>query len=267
MRKALIFIFAFIFIFTVPVIPKASNGYESIYPSGNILKTPYDLFQYWEKHGYPDYVCGVWSTNGGTEELTFGITDGYDHNGNKGKDVILLNVKDYYKITFVYQKYSKNYLLEIMDELNVYFEKSKELGFTSMAIYDNENCVKLGIRKDKENDPKTNEFINEIKSKYGDAISVEFTEEIIEYTMLINSDNTYTTPKTHILYIVVLCSFIIVTALGVSILKTKKAVLSNGEIADEYKYSKKEIENKIKNSTFSPSSSLDKKIMDEISKK
>ena len=126
MKKFFIFLLSVVLIFTMSLGAFADEKYSASSDSGEDVsaasdyvssdvevKTINDLFQYWEFNGYPDYVCGVWSTDGSENNLTVGIlkTD----EGENGKDEILSKIENDEAVTFEYQKYSKNYLFEIQN--------------------------------------------------------------------------------------------------------------------------------------------------------
>ena len=85
-------------------------------------------------------------------------------------------VKDDSSITFVYQEYSRNYLLQIQKELDGYFEK--DLGLISTGLNEKNNCIVLGIFEERKDEADTQKMIGEITQKYGNAVSVEYTDEL-----------------------------------------------------------------------------------------
>ena len=132
-----------------------------------------ELYEAWCEN-LPDYICGVWSTDGGTENLTFGIQN--NAAGNAGKAQMLELVENDGSLTFVYQVYGRNALLRIQEELYPYLEK--DLGLISTALDEIGNCIELGILEDRKNDADTKGMIREITRKYGDAVSVVYTGQI-----------------------------------------------------------------------------------------
>ncbi|MBQ9767952.1 MAG: hypothetical protein IJW37_07605 [Lachnospiraceae bacterium] len=140
-----------------------------------IFSTAGDLFQHWSSAGYPDYVTGVWSTDGGMDNLTVGVLE--NEAGEAGKQEILDLVEHDATVTFVSQTYSRNYLLQIQEELLPYF-KQEELGMVANGLYDTENHIQVEIHTDKANDEASLNFITELKSMYGDAVSVVYTDGI-----------------------------------------------------------------------------------------
>lgn len=243
------------------------------YPTGNLLKSPYELFQYWEKNGYPEYVCGVWSTNGGSQELTFGILENYYVNGNKAEDLIYLNVRNDSNLTLVYQKHSKNVLLSIMDEIEEQMKKNgTELGITCAGLYDDRNVVELTIKKEKQQNEKTNLFVSYLKMKYGDALSVVFSDEEIKYTAMLNP-LIYETKKIEaenrkdfFILISALClGLLMISAFLLGRKKILKAT-TNEEITED-KYSIKTLKKEIKETQINVSEKIDEKIKNMINNK
>ena len=134
--------------------------------------TAFDLFQQWCNDGYPDYVTGIWSTDGSSYNVTIGITD--DAAGEAGKQEILNLVENDATVTFSTQTYTHNYLMQIQDELLPYFKE--DLGLAATGLYDRENYIGVEILIAKAEEEATVNFIAELKEKYGDAISISYTE-------------------------------------------------------------------------------------------
>ena len=61
--------------------------------------TLFDLFHHWCTDGYPDYVTGIWSTDGSSYNLTLGVTN--DAAGEAGKQEILDQIEDDASVAFV----------------------------------------------------------------------------------------------------------------------------------------------------------------------
>ena len=168
MKKFVTFLFAILLICSCSVIASAEEGKYD---------TAGDLYEAWYET-LPDYICGVWSTDGGASNLTFGIQN--TELGNAGKTEMLELVKDDSSITFVYQEHSRNYLLQIQKELDGYFEK--DFGLISTGLNEKNNCIVLGIFEERKDEADTQKMIGEITQKYGNAVSVEYTAASVEYT-------------------------------------------------------------------------------------
>lgn len=146
-----------------------------------------DLFQQWSYEGYPDYVTGIWSTDGSSYNLTVGITN--DAAGEAGKQEILNLIEDDASVTFVTQKYSHSYLMQIHEELFPYFEQ-EELGMVSSGVYETENYVGVEFLAESAVNEASLNFIEELKEKYGDAISVTYTEGYVDLTDELQNSTT-----------------------------------------------------------------------------
>lgn len=141
-------------------------------------ETAGDLHQAWCEQ-YPDYICGMWSTDGGTENITFGIQN--NASGNAGREEMLALVEKDSSLTFVYQVYSRNYLLQIQRELLPYMEK--DLGLVYTGLDEKNNCITLGILEERKTSADTQKMLREITERYGTAVSSEYTGAIHLYTL------------------------------------------------------------------------------------
>lgn len=232
-----------------------------------------DLFQYWELNdAYPDYVCGVWSTDGGVTNLAIAVQD--TDEGNAGKQEILDLIEDDSTVTFEYREHSYNKLREVQNELFPYFEKN--LGLVSTGIYVMSSNVVVGILEEKKDDPATVEMIEEIKSIYGDMIEIEYTGPVVAtvYTepALVNIDeivnNNITSADCLPLIAVGIILLVFVTIFA---FRKKRAMMlqaSTGDtVVSTVSLTAKEVENAVKKSTVDVPSCLDEKIFNAINDK
>lgn len=237
-----------------------------------------DLYQDWAATyppdytpSYPDYVCGVWSTDGGMTNLTIAVQD--NEAGEAGKQEILDLIADDSTVTFVYQKYSKNYLLSIQKEIDLYFENDLGMVFTGVNEYDNR--VDIGILEERKNDPDTKKMIDELTEKYGDAVFIECTyavasiEDTVADFSTISDANDEVNNK-HI--IVVLCAVgsVFIAVASVVVVRKRSALTlqtNTGENIATSTLSTKEVENMVKSSNTEVPAELDAKIMTEINNK
>ena len=67
-------------------------------------------------------------------------------------------------------------LLQIQKELDGYFEK--DFGLISTGLNEKNNCIVLGIFEERKDEADTQKMIGEITQKYGNAVSVEYTDEL-----------------------------------------------------------------------------------------
>jgi len=255
MKKLFVFIMFIIVIFSCLIAVSAEKAQYA---------TAGELYQAWAED-LPDYICGVWSTDGGTSNLTFGVQN--NEAGNAGKEKILELIENDSSVTFVYQEFSRNYLLQIQKEIDKEY-LGKETGLISTGPYDINNCIMLGIKEDKKDDPDTQKMIEEITSKYGKAVSFEYTDKILLFTGDDNSPVDYN--KFENTQLVALFTFLLFTLLfsGVifAVVKRRKTAILQTNSGITVSHSQKKVENMVKESDYNVPSELDKKIINSISK-
>lgn len=233
--------------------------------------TAFDLFQHWSNDGYPDYVTGVWSTDGGSYNVTVGITN--DAAGEAGKQEILALVEDDASVNFAPQTYSHNYLMQIQDELFPYFEQ--DLGLVATGLYDMENYIGVEILSAKANDKATLSFIAELQQKYGDAVSISYSEGFATTTDeigLMNPLAPSNAGKTSFSPLLIAGAILIpLLVFGIYFALRKRFVpvmQTNAEktVTRSGKISVKEVEGIVKDSSLTVSKEVDEKVMEEIGK-
>jgi len=218
-----------------------------------------ELYEAWYEN-LPDYICGVWSTDGGTNNLTFGIQN--NAAGNAGKQEMLDLVKNNSTLTFVYQEYSRNYLLQIQREIDEYMKK--ELGLISTALNEQNNCIELGILKERKDDVATQDMIKEITDRYGKAVTVEYTDAI--YALTTDMNGLWTSQ-----HIILIMGIVVVCLAGIFFVFQKRNVLllqtNNGAtVSTATSPSTKEVEDLVRKTQYDIPSELDQRIMNEINK-
>lgn len=119
---------------------------------------------------YPDGVCGVWSTDGSADNLTFAVTD--DERGEKAKADILAAVEDDSTVTFATQKYTHSELKAVQDAVSEHIlgYSGEEIGVAGWGIYEMENKVHVDIIVSK---PGAEDFMRWGYENYGDKIMFE----------------------------------------------------------------------------------------------
>ena len=232
--------------------------------------TLFDLFQTWANDGYPDYVTGIWSNDGSSYNLTVGVVEGAA--GEAGKQEILNLIENDASVTFTTQAYSYNYLMQIQDELTPYF-KQEELGMVGSGIYDSENHVEIDFLTQKANDETTLNFIAELQQKYGDAISVSYTEGytlLTEEIKLTTSPTPSTAGKTSyspllvagliLIPLLIFGAYFALRKRFVPVLQTNAGwtVTKTGTL------SMKEVEELVKDSSLTVSKDVDERVMERI---
>ena len=147
----------------------------TVFAQTGTFATAYDLYSYWNEQRYtvpettspyPDYVCGVWSTDGSMENLTFAVTK--DEAGEAGKAEILELVEDDATVSFAYQTYPYAELWAIQQELTD--SLGDETGAWGIGVYETENAVGIHIDMDH---PGSEAFMLECFETYGDRVRFE----------------------------------------------------------------------------------------------
>ena len=219
-----------------------------------------DLYEAWCEN-LPDYICGVWSTDGGTDNLTFGIQN--NEAGNAGKQRMLELIENDSSVTFVYQQFSRNYLLQIQEEIFCYFER--DLGLVSTGLNEYDNCIELGISKERKGDADTQEMIKELTGKYGKAVSVSYTGLIFAATLNQNQAALMQPALFSSLALILLAGgfVLILTQRKFRVLlKTPKGTAH----AEAAPLSAKEVEDMVRNAVEPVPPALEQKILDGIGK-
>ena len=242
-------LFSVLFVFSCAVVVSAE---EAQYSNAG------ELYEAWAEN-LPDYICGVWSTDGGYSNLTFGIQD--NEAGNAGKQKMLDLIENDSSITFVYQEYSRNYLLQIQREIDEYMKL--DLGLVSTGLYDTRNCIELGILEDRKNDADTQTMIKEITDKYGNAVSVTYTDARFELTLGEEKDPM----AQYSLFLPVFLVAVAVLGMLFIVIQKRGVLLQTGNgttMVSTTSPTGKELEGMVKKSSYKTSSKLDKRIMNAI---
>lgn len=177
MKRACLTVFLLILVIQLSV---SAGALES-----GAVQTAGDLWQHWVSQDcIPDFITGVWSTDGSTTNLTFGLLPG--DTGEHAKRQILDWIADDSTVTFVTQTYSRNYLFAIMEDVNTYFEK--DLGFTSAGPCEYDNVVYIELHTDYQNNPDTLAAVAELEEKYANAVSISFTDAVYHLTLDVSTE-------------------------------------------------------------------------------
>lgn len=138
-----------------------------------------DLYQAWGGYaGYPDYVCGVWSTDGGMTRMTVAVTD--DEAGEKGRQEILAMLANPETVVFTTQKYSYRELQKVMDEITV--QMGGDSPIVACGVYEMENKVHVTVNREHE---AAGGALSALTAQYGDLILVEEGEMIYDTLALV----------------------------------------------------------------------------------
>ena len=185
----------------------AEPSAPTVYPTAGHLVAS------WEGD-YPHNLCGVWSTDGKWENVTFGIKE--DENSEAIKQWLLTQVEDRDTVTFAYQEYTYGELFAVMDELG--YKRDLRKGITLLALYDMENCIVVGVNM-KPLSPEAQALIVECTDKYGDMVRFEHCSGIEVYEDLIDSEHFtvyYAAPSSPVFPVwpAVLGAFLLLLAFG-----------------------------------------------------
>ena len=234
-----------------------------------VFETAGELYQSWAGvDSFPSYVCGVWSTNGGSDNLTIAVLKTKE--GENGKAEILGLVKDDSTVTFAYGEYSRDYLTQTLNEITELFKTSEEHGIVAVALLDKENRLELTVIDKYENNKESKETLENLKSQYGDVFIINYAKEPIisediAYTTSTDisiHDDKHTPNYTNIVLLIILIfsvTFMVVRKRRQALLKT-----TTGEVMTTEKLSDNEIESLIKNSYITYPQELDNKISEAI---
>lgn len=170
MKRILLLVICFLLMYSFCVTVNAENT--------GIYDTAGKLYEAWiSQGGVPDYISGVWSTDGSMNNLTFGVVMG--ESGEKGQQEILSLVRDDSTVTIVNQTYSRNYLYQIQEELvDAYFDKG--LGLVTAGVYEQENKLLFEVNAAFSDNADTLALIQQITEQYGDAVSFSFVDSDLQ---------------------------------------------------------------------------------------
>lgn len=231
------------------------------------------LYEAWvSQDKVPDYISGVWSTDGGRDNLTFCLVEG--EAGEKGQQEILDLVIDDSTVTFAYQTYSRNYLYQIQDAVvDAYFDK--QLGLVTAGVREHENKVCFEVHIDYAENQDTLAMIQQVTDQYGDAVYFSYIDY---YPQLVTStEPTATTPflvmanpQKQVMPVGLTFAFSAIAMAFLIFIEIRRrqviAIMSDGASVaiGKHSFSKKEIETDIRNADVEPSESLDYRVMQSI---
>lgn len=227
------------------------------------FETAGDLFQYWEGNdAYPDYVCGMWSTDGGYYNLTIAVQN--TEEGNAGKEEILALVENDATVTFVYGENSYNYLRRVQRELEPYF--GEETGLVSSGVDVMNSRITIGFLEEKFGTPENIALMDELREKYGDVFTVEVgaivytLEEKLSDVAIVNFSEK--SVKDYTVFWII--GSLLLLLFAVAVLRRRVAVTPEGDTATDVSLTKREVENMVKNADVEYPTELDDKILNKI---
>ena len=220
----------------------------------------------------PDYITAVISTDGGTDNLTFGLVAG--DAGERGRQEILDLVRNDASVTIMYQTYSRNELYLIQDEIvNEYF--AQDLGLISAGVCEGVNKIVLEVKTDYAENADTLQMIQKVTDRYGDRVSFHFTDS--EIVALVGTQTTVTNPMmvmadprspfNLLTFSLILCTMML-AVLGCMEIRRHRLIAATGNgavvIQESKPLSRKEVEDAIRSSEFKPSEALQDRVMRSI---
>ena len=231
------------------------------------------LYEAWTSQGsVPDYISGVWSTDGSMNNLTFGVVMG--ESGEKGQQEILSLVLDDSTVTIVDQTYSRNYLYKIQEEIvDAYFDKG--LGLVTAGVSERENKLLLEVKDSFADNADTQSLIQQITAQYGDAVSFRFIDSDLQIVAEMQPETTSSIsfiaipekPTEPIIFIFLLCAITVIILLITEIRRRQLAAMTaNGSVFtyNVKKIHKNELITAIRMAEIKPSAALDDRIMESI---
>ena len=229
------------------------------------------LYEAWMRQGgVPDYISGVWSTDGSTENLTFGLVKG--EAGEQGKQEILALVRNDSTVTIVYQTYSRNYLYRIQREIeDAYFEAG--LGLVTAGVMEMENKIRFEVHTNFADNADTLAMIQQVTEQYGDAVYFRYIDTYPQFV-----GGTQPAPTSPILvmmnpqnqvfpFVFVIFGVALVFLLFIEIQRRRvMAVAADGTpmVMGKKSITKKEVEATIRKTEIEPSEALDDRVMRSI---
>ena len=137
----------------------------AVHADGEPYENAYELWASWDQ-SYPDFVAGVWSTDGGVERLTFALVEGA---GEAEKEEILSRIRDKDSVSFAEgYRYSYAELRSVQAELTAYLGDGT--GAFGIGVYEGKNRVHIDINTD---NPGAEAFMRMCRETYGDMIVFE----------------------------------------------------------------------------------------------
>ncbi len=227
--------------------PKGADSKPAFY------QTAYDLLQSWDEQ-YPDYICGVWSADGSSDHLVFGITK--DAAGEAGKQEILACIVDDATASFVYQNYSYHTLRKMQTEIDSFFDQGVGLLGTGILVSENKLEVGMDLKNTTE---EMKQFMEQCSARYGDA--VVFVQGEAAYFV------SQPLPDRGVPWTV--CAFLVLITLWLAHALLKKNALAlqttaGTQTAAASAVSRRQIIKMAQDTMLSPSPELEKRILEEV---
>lgn len=265
MKRILLLAMSLILLCSFPV--RAAAEEAGIYENAGAL------YEAWVSGNcVPDYITAVISTDGGTDNLTFGLVEG--DAGECGRQEILDLVRNDDSVTIMYQTYSRNELDSILDEIvNEYF--GKDLGLVTAGVSEGANKLILEVNTDYAENADTLQMIREVMELYDDKVSFRFTD--VEIVPVVNNQTAVINPITAMAdprspfnllsFCLILCSMMLAVLCYLEIRRHRLiAATSNGAVVihESKPLSRREVEDAIRSTDVKPSEALQDRVMRSI---
>ena len=235
-----------------PAVDMPADGASTERTDEGKYATMGELYQAWGGYaGYPDYICGVWSTDGGMSNMTVAVTK--DKAGERGKAEILSLLENPNSVTFTYQSYSYQELQEV-NEAIVSRMMAGDQSIVACGIYEMENKVHISVLETAENAEKT---AQKLVKTYGDKVTVELGAMLFDTTM----EETYDRGVPGVL--LVLAATAVLVGITVAV-KLHARLTSAGKVITERPMSRRQVEKLVAKSTEIPSQRLEEQIQKRL---
>lgn len=230
----------------------------SAFAAKTTYQTAADLYDAWGDR-FPDYVCGIWNPVGSGNHIMIGIQN--NAAGNAGKKEILDLIEDDSTVSFVYQTYTRKELFQIQGKLEK--QLNEKIGIISASVSEEDNCVVLGVDKEKQGNHDTEEQVAALQKQYGNAIRVEYHDNTTElYT---EQDHSGFMPVFYglaaVFILLLFGSFTVAQRRG-----SRAALQTSGgkTMTTSVRLSRKETENMISKSEIIPPADLEQKMIQKL---
>ena len=231
-----------------PAVDMPADGASTELTDEGKYATMGDLYQAWGGYeGYPEYICGVWSTDGGMSNMTVAVTK--DKAGERGKEEILSLLENPNSVTFTYQSYSYQELQKV-NEAVVKRMIAGDRSIVACGIYEMENKVHISVLETAENAEET---AQELVKTYGDKVTVELGAMLFDTTM----EETYDRGVPGVL--LVLAAVAVLLGITVAV-KLPARLTSAGKVITERPMSRRQVEKLVAKSTEIPSQRLEEQM-------
>lgn len=227
---------------------------------GEAYENAYELWVSWDQ-SYPDFVAGVWSTDGTVEGLTFALVEGA---GEAEKEEILSRIRDKDSVSFAEgYRYSYVALRALREELTPYLGDGT--GAVGIGVYEGENRVHIDINTD---NPGAEAFMQMCRETYGDMIVFEGGPGLVfvntaEETIPVTEKPSVGRSAGYLLPILALC----LVLGGLALLKQKGLIFRPAEGPEAAaRPTFRRVEAAVRDSAEAPDDRLRRAIMEKIGK-